>query len=102
MHQAMDPRQNPKMTIEKTGTEKLEIASAMTSWSIHEPAFQAARTAAGTATPTAKSMVRTMTDNVGSIRCMISLATGKFVKMDVSRSPWRILQNDSASWTTNG
>src|SRR5580704_13637138 len=59
--------------------------------SIQVPAFHAATTPIGTATQTANTSVTTISESVGSIRCAIRLATGRLVKIDVPRSPCRIL-----------
>jgi hypothetical protein len=74
----------------KTGTEKPRTANSITKRSVHPPAFQAASTPIGIATLTAKSSVTIESEMVASSRWPIRVATGRFEKIDVPRSPWRI------------
>ena len=44
----------------------------------------------------------TISESVGSMRCAISVVTGRLVKIDVPRSPCRICQSQSPKCTRNG
>jgi len=70
----------------------------MTIRSIHEPAFHAAITPIGIATRIEIMSVEMVRVMVGSIRCAISLETGRFVKIEMPRSPCSRAQTQVANW----
>jgi len=70
--------------------------------SIKVSAFHAATTPMGTATQTARMSVTAISESVGSARCAINVATGRLVKIEVPRSPWRICQSHSPKRIRNG
>ena len=70
----------------------------MTTRSIHEPAFHAASTPIGIAARTETIRVEIVSVTVGSIRCAISLETGRLVKIEMPRSPCSRPQTQVANW----
>jgi hypothetical protein len=70
----------------------------MTVRSIHDPAFHAASTPSGIAARTDTRRVEIVKLTVGAMRCAIKVETGRLVKIEMPRSPWRRRQIQAANW----
>ncbi len=83
----------------KPGIEKPATAKTMTTRSIQVPAFHAAMTPSGMAIGMVTSKVEMVSATVGSMRCLISVITGRLVKMEMPRSPCSRFHTQVPNWT---